>query len=433
MDNKQNKYSLAFATSSQFAIRTTYLRSAFTIRRPTTLPCYADVRKLHMSAVNKIKKPSIKVAAGTYMTRDPYGIPALSVRGYSSSPIPTWLFYAFAGLIVWLYRRYRVLKLLSTRYKRENLSKDIADFYDYRSAAWETVWGEHMHHGLYDVVDGKKLSGRLAQVRTMTEMLEISGLLDTPLPPGAKILDVGCGIGGASRFLARRFGPDSQVTGITLSPYQAERATYINQTQGLENRVVNEVRNALDTGFPDEHFDVIWSLESGEHMEDKHKFLQECSRVLKPGGKMVMLAWCIRESTPPLKLSERYSIRKIMEEYCLPRVAPPSEYGTEMIRAGLRGIYVSDWTTRAAPFWGEVVRSSIFNRKGWKVLMKYGWPLIRSALAMRHVIAGIRQGVFRLVAFSGRKRTLEEVEIEAERKAKLGCSTRTLPEEKDKV
>lgn len=363
--------------------------------------------------------PLWTMARSSYVTTDRAGYRVINIRGVSRPPPPIWLFGIIAYAIAWVARRIVIVKHLSRRYKRENLTKDIADFYDERSAAWETVWGEHMHHGLYDVVGGKKLRGSAAQVRTMSELLRMGGLLDAELTKGAKVLDVGCGIGGASRFMARHFGPDCEVTGITLSPVQAQRSTELTENQGLSGRVKTEVRNALDTKFPDDYFDVVWSLESGEHMEDKHKFMKECARVLKPGGKLVMLVWCLRETTPPLKLSERFAIRRIMEEYCLPRVAPASEYDTEMVRSGLRGVEVKDWTKRAAPFWGEVARSAAFNPKGWAVLRKYGWPLLRSTLAMRHVITGIRQGVFRLVALSSRK--LTEVEKKEEEERVLQC------------
>lgn len=352
-------------------------------------------------------------------------IPVVHIPGLSARPpLPSWLLIVLLAAVVYVIRRFIVLRHLARPYQRADLKGDIAAFYDARSAAWETVWGEHMHHGLYDPIgpNGQVITGVEAQVRTMSELLHLAD----DIPKGARIVDVGCGIGGASRFLARELDT-AQITGITLSPVQAARANELNRVLGLDSRVNIEVRDALNTGFPDNHFDVVWSLESGEHMENKQIFLEECTRILKPEGKLVMVAWCIRESVPPLNVAERFSIRRIMEEYCLPRVVPGSEYSNEMIRAGLRSVQSSDWTTRAAPFWDEVWRSAIFSLKGWTVLFKYGWPLIRSALAMRFVMSGIRLGAFRLVSFAGRKPTPAQMKVEKEMEDSVQrCSTTTL-------
>jgi len=87
------------------------------------------------------------------------------------------------------------------------------------------------------------------------------------------ILDVGCGIGGTTRFLAKTF-PQAKVTGITLSPEQAARATALAKQAGLKN-VEFRVINALDMEFQDDSFDLVWGCESGEHMPDKRKYVEE--------------------------------------------------------------------------------------------------------------------------------------------------------------
>ena len=47
--------------------------------------------------------------------------------------------------------------------------------------------------------------------------------------------------------------------------------------------------------FPDDTFDLVWACESGEHMPDKKKYVEEMVRVLKPGGSLVIACWCQRE------------------------------------------------------------------------------------------------------------------------------------------
>lgn len=381
------------------------------------------LRGLHSPAAARCSwavstRASLAFGNAANVTYDSSGLPVINIRGFSQAPRrPSWLLVVLAFAVYRLLRRRAMRKMMAQPFGRDNLNKDIADFYDYRTAAWEVVWGEHLHHGLYFGPGGKKdrrLKGKEAQVETMRELLRIGGL-DSPeaLSDVEKpmILDVGCGIGGATRFLGRRF-EKARVTGITLSPLQAHRATELNKEAGLDDRVANIECDALDMDFPDNTFDVVWSLESAEHIPDKHKLIDECMRVLKPGGTLVMLAWCLRESSPPLALHEQVSIRSIQREYCLPRLAPPSEYQNLMRRLGLRHVKEEDWTARAAPFWMEVARTAAASKKGWAMLRLYGWPLIRSALAMRHVIAAIRKGTFKLAAMTARKPTAAEVVAE---------------------
>jgi tocopherol O-methyltransferase len=352
------------------------------------------------------------------------GLHVLQVPGLSQARPPVWTVLVFAYGVYRFLRRRSMKKIMSRPFGRDDLNDEIASFYDYRSAAWEVVWGEHLHHGLYYGRGGKRdrpLKGREAQIETMREMLRI-GKLDSPTALAnvetPMILDVGCGIGGATRFLANRF-EKARVTGITLSPVQAQRASELNAEAGLDGRVANFVLDALDMDFPDDTFDVVWSLESAEHIPDKDKLVSECMRVLKPGGTLIMLAWCLRESFPPIALHEQVSIRAIQREYCLPRLAPPSEYQNLMRRYGLRRVAEEDWTARAAPFWWEVARTAAASRSGWSMLRKYGWPLIRSALAMRHVIVAIRKGTFKLAAMTAVKPTAEEARADDGRKESL--------------
>ena len=75
---------------------------------------------------------------------------------------------------------------------------------------------------------------------------------------------------------------------------QAARANSISQSQGLSSKVNYQVADALHQPFRDGQFDLIWSMESGEHMPDKAQFIKELTRVCKPGGKILIVTWCHR-------------------------------------------------------------------------------------------------------------------------------------------
>jgi tocopherol O-methyltransferase len=176
-----------------------------------------------------------------------------------------------------------------------DLYQDIQQFYDASSGLWEQIWGEHMHHGYYGRSGNNKVNRRQAQIDLIEELLAWAGYTDkNSLTNPKTIIDVGCGIGGSSLYLAQKF--DANVTGITLSPVQANRGTDRAKNAGLEEKVQFQVANALEMPFPDNQFDLVWSLESGEHMPDKTQFLAECYRVLRPGGKLILATWCHRST-----------------------------------------------------------------------------------------------------------------------------------------
>ena len=84
---------------------------------------------------------------------------------------------------------------------------------------------------------------------------------------------------------------DSNVSGagITLSPQQVERGSSLAAERGLSNASF-QVMDAQAMTFPDNTFDLVWACESGEHMPDKQKYIQEMERVLKPGMHMMIMA-----------------------------------------------------------------------------------------------------------------------------------------------
>jgi SAM-dependent methyltransferase len=106
-----------------------------------------------------------------------------------------------------------------------------------------------------------------------------------PWKHGMRVLDVGCGIGGSSRFLATSCGCD--VTGIDLTREFVDIATRLSRLVGLDNATRFHQGNALDLPFQDNSFDVVWTQHAQMNIENKRQFYSEMARVLKPGGRMV--------------------------------------------------------------------------------------------------------------------------------------------------
>ncbi len=276
-----------------------------------------------------------------------------------------------------------------------SLQEKIRQFYDQSSTLWEDIWGEHMHHGYYGADGSQKKERRQAQIDLIDEFLAWGGV-----EQANEILDVGCGIGGSSLYLAERFG--ATVTGITLSPVQANRATERAEAAGVSAQFL--VADALQMPFDDASFDLVWTLESGEHMPDKRQFLSECHRVLKPGGLLLMATWCHRPTPPdnPLTADEQALLDKIYRVYCLPFVVSLPEYEAIAQSLNFQQLRTADWSAAVAPFW-DVVIGSAFTPQAVVGLLRAGKTTIHAALSLGLMQRGYRTGLVRFGLLCGQK------------------------------
>jgi tocopherol O-methyltransferase len=275
-----------------------------------------------------------------------------------------------------------------------DLYQQIQQFYDASSGLWEGIWGEHMHHGYYGVDGQRKIDRRQAQIDLIEELLRWSEY-QTTVGTTPKIIDIGCGIGGSSLYLADKLA--AEVVGITLSPVQANRATERSIAAGLKDVSTFKVANALDIPYEDNTFDLVWTLESGEHMPDKTKFLQECYRVLKPGGRLIFATWCHRptdEIAGELTPAEIRHLDAIYEVYCLPYVISLPEYEEITNKCGFKDLRSADWSVAVAPFWDVVIDSSI-QPQAILGLLQAGWKTIQAALSLQLMSQGYERGLIR--------------------------------------
>ncbi|KAK4776594.1 hypothetical protein SAY86_005282 [Trapa natans] len=290
------------------------------------------------------------------------------------------------------------------------LKKGIAEFYDESSGIWENIWGDHMHHGFYD--DGSSVSlsdHRLAQIRMIEEALSFASVpseeeknTSTAKIP-RRIVDVGCGIGGSSRYLARKYGAECQ--GITLSPVQAERANALALSQGLSDKVSFQVADALEQPFSDGQFDLVWSMESGEHVPNKMKFVNELVRVAAPGSTIIIVTWCHRElaeAEDTLQPWEKELLDKICQAYFLPSWCSAADYVKLLQSFSVEDIRTADWTRYVAPFWPAVLQSA-FTWKGLTSLLRSGFKTIKGALVMPLMIEGYKKSVIKFTVITCRK------------------------------
>jgi ubiquinone/menaquinone biosynthesis C-methylase UbiE len=97
-----------------------------------------------------------------------------------------------------------------------------------------------------------------------------------------RVLDIGSGLGGASRALAAAYG--CHVTGIDLTEEYCRTARELASWVSLDDKVQYQQADALNLPFPDASFDIAWTQHVAMNIADKATLYREAYRVLKLGG-----------------------------------------------------------------------------------------------------------------------------------------------------
>ncbi|UCC53403.1 MAG: class I SAM-dependent methyltransferase, partial [Anaerolineaceae bacterium] len=112
------------------------------------------------------------------------------------------------------------------------------------------------------------------------------------LPLGSRGLDAGCGVGFQALLLAETVGETGHVTGLDLAPETLVHAERVMAKAGLVDRISFKEGSINDLPFDNDTFDWAWSMDCVGYLPlDPAPMLQELARVVRPGGRVAILAW----------------------------------------------------------------------------------------------------------------------------------------------
>ncbi|XP_020519687.1 cycloartenol-C-24-methyltransferase 1 isoform X1 [Amborella trichopoda] len=176
----------------------------------------------------------------------------------------------------------------SRKLRNANYADMVNKYYDLVTSFYEYGWGESFHFA-------PRLKGE--SFRESIKRYEHFIALQLGLKPGMKVLDVGCGVGGPLREIAR-FSLTS-ITGVNNNEYQISRGIELNRIAGLDETCDFVKADFMKMPFPDDNFDAIYAIEATCHAADVVGCYKEICRVLKPGQCFAAYEWCMTDSFDP--------------------------------------------------------------------------------------------------------------------------------------
>ena len=273
---------------------------------------------------------------------------------------------------------------------RYNERRRIIEHYDILSPYYRALWGEHLHHGYWESGTETKEEAQLALTIHLAQAAQIT--------QGADILDVGCGFGASSIYLAKNY--QANVTGITISPVQAAMAQLAaNQARASSHFLALDADSIALMG----EFDVVWSIEAISHFTRKSWFFSQAAALLKPGGALAVIDWFKRQD---LSQVQEQSYITPIERGMLVELDTIADYA-EMIRAaGLEITHTSDLSGHCSKTW-DVCASLIANRALWQLAASAGVEFIRFLRSFNAMRRGFDSGCFQYAMLVARGKEVE--------------------------
>jgi tocopherol O-methyltransferase len=260
---------------------------------------------------------------------------------------------------------------------RNNDKKRIQEFYDVVSSHFHELWGEHLHHGYWIRGDETKERAQIQLIEHLAQLAEIQ--------PGHGILDVGCGTGASSIFLAKRYKVEA--TGITISPVQVSLA---NQAAAREDVNATFLLMDAEAMHFENLFNVVWSVESISHYQDIGKFFASAAKILKPNGTVAVIDWFKKPNLNPAEYKQQIIP---IEKGMLVELGTMPEYEAWMRSSGLKIMKSEVLNKNCSKTW-DLGLDIIRNKSLWKLAAKNGAMFVRFLRAFRAMRAGFASGNF---------------------------------------
>ncbi len=260
---------------------------------------------------------------------------------------------------------------------RVNEKHKIIEHYDVVSPYYHSLWGEHIHHGYWVRGDESKEAAQIQLIDHLAQLADIK--------IGSRILDIGCGFGGSSLYLAKKYG--ASVTGITISPVQVRMAKEAAAKTNLDASFF--LMDAEEMHFA-QPFDLLWSVESISHYHDPRNFFASAVKFLKPGCCFALTDWFQKEN---LSASARKKFIAPIEKGMMVELRGMNDYSDFLVSSGLQIAHRQDLTLNCGKSW-DLGLDIIKDKSFWSLAAKLGAEFVTNLKSFHAMRAGYASGNF---------------------------------------
>ncbi len=215
--------------------------------------------------------------------------------------------------------------------RKASYARMVNSYYDLATDFYEYGWGQSFHFA-------QRYRGESFEASIARHEHFLAAQLG--LRPGQTVLDLGCGVGGPMRAIARFSG--AHVVGINNNDYQIKRGEEHTHAAGLGDKCRFLKADFMALPLGKASVDAAYAIEATCHAPDKLALFKEIARVLKPGAHFAGYEWCLTGRYDPGSAEHRAIKKGIEEGDALPDLWPTGDVVSALAGAGLEVIEARD-------------------------------------------------------------------------------------------
>ncbi|KAJ3670208.1 hypothetical protein LUZ60_010532 [Juncus effusus] len=254
------------------------------------------------------------------------------------------------------YEKYHVCYGGDEAARKSNYSDMVNKYYDLATSFYEYGWGESFHFA-------HRWKGET--LRESIKRHEHFLALQLGLRSGMKVLDVGCGIGGPLREIARFSG--TSITGLNNNEYQISRGEDLNKSVGLGGSCNFVKADFMNMPFSDDTFDAVYAIEATCHAPDAVGCYKEIHRVLKPGQCFAAYEWCVTDHFDSTNPTHQKIKAEIELGNGLPDIRSTKQCLQAAIDAGFEVVFEKDLAEDSPVSWYLPLEPGRFSFSGFRL------------------------------------------------------------------